>query len=180
MKTLTCSALLALVALVSQAASPAQGSAPKFPEVGKPAPDIRLNDHTGKIVTLGGPTKNWSILAFYPKAMTSGCTAEMCSMRDTLQDLVMVGADAYGISLDSVQEQAQFAEKQKLPFPLLSDPDGSAATKYGVLEPGAEYTKRVTFVIDDQGVLRKVVDKVNVQSHGTDLAALIDELKAKD
>jgi peroxiredoxin Q/BCP len=177
MKILTCSALLALVALVSQAASPAQGGAPKMPEVGKPAPAIRLNDHTGKIVTLGGPTKNWSILAFYPKAMTSGCTAEMCSMRDTLQDLVMVGADAYGISLDSVQEQAQFAEKQKLPFPLLSDPDGSAATKYGVLEPGAEYTKRVTFVIDDKGILRKIIDQVDVKKHGEDLAGMIDQMK---
>jgi peroxiredoxin Q/BCP len=152
-------------------------AAPKLPEVGKPAPALRLNDHTGKIAMLGGKTANWSVLAFYPKAMTSGCTAEVCSMRDALPDLGTIGADVYGISLDSVAEQAQFVEKHKLTFPLLSDPDGSVAAKYGVLAPGAQYTQRVTFVIDDQGVLRKVIEKVNVQTHGADLAALIDELK---
>lgn len=175
MKALLLLPFLALLPLTRQDAA-----APKMPEVGKPAPALRLNDHKGNIVTLGGKTKNWSVLAFYPKAMTSGCTAEMCSMRDAFPDLSTVGADAYGISLDSVQEQAQFAEKHKLQFALLSDPDASAATKYGVLAPGGQFTKRVTFVIDDQGVLRKILDKVNVQAHGADLAALIDELRGKD
>ncbi len=176
MKALFLVPLLALLTLTRQGAP---ASAPKMPEVGKSAPALRLNDNTGKIVMLGGKTKNWSVLAFYPKAMTSGCTSEVCSMRDSQSDLSTIGADVYGISLDSVQDQAQFVEKQHLTFPLLSDPDGSVASKYGVLEPGAEYTKRVTFVIDDQGVLRKVLDKVNVQTHGADLAALIDELKSK-
>ena len=76
-------------------------------------------------------------------------------------------------------EQAQFVEKNKLTFPLLSDPDGSAAIKYGVLDPTAQYTKRVTFVIDDGGILRKVIDQVDVSKHGEDLAVMIDELKAK-
>lgn len=177
MKALLLVPLLALLTLTRQGAP---GPAPKLPEVGKPAPALRLNDHTGKIVTLGGKTPKWSVLAFYPKAMTSGCTAEVCSMRDALADLNTIGADAYGISLDSVQEQAQFVEKHKLTFPLLSDPDGSVAAKYGVLEPGAQYTKRVTFLIDEQGVLRKVLDKVDVQTHGADVAALIDELKGKN
>ncbi len=168
-----------LATLLTLGVQDASKSAPKMPEVGKPAPSLRLNDHKGNIVTLGGKTKNWSVLAFYPKAMTSGCTAEVCSMRDALADLETIGTDVYGISLDSVQEQVQFVEKQRLNFPLLSDPDGSAATKYGVLEIGAQYTKRVTFVIDDQGVLRKVIDQVNVQKHGEDLAVMIDELKAK-
>ena len=137
--------LLALTVTRQGAPAPAQ----KMPEVGKPAPALRLNDHTGKIVTLGGKTANWSVLAFYPKAMTSGCTSEMCSMRDALADLNTIGADVYGISLDSVQDQAQFVEKQHLTFKLLSDPDGSVATKYGVLAPGAEYTNRVTFLIDE-------------------------------
>ena len=175
MKAFLLVSFLALLPLTRQGAP-----ASKLPEVGKPAPALRLNDHKGNIVTLGGKTKNWSVLAFYPKAMTSGCTAEVCSMRDAFPDLSTIGADAYGISLDSVQEQAQFAEKHKLQFPLLSDPDASAAVKYGVLEPGAQYTKRVTFVIDDKGVLRKILDKVNVQTHGADVAAMIDELRSKD
>jgi peroxiredoxin Q/BCP len=103
----------------------------------------------------------------------------MCSLRDALQDLSTVGASVHGISLDSVQELAQFAEQQKLTFPLLSDPDGSAAAKYGVLDPGVQYTKRVTFVIDDQGILRKAIEQVDVRQHGPDLAALIDELRGQ-
>lgn len=151
--------------------------AQKLPEVGKSAPALRLNDQTGKIVMLGGKTKNWSVLAFYPKAMTPGCTSEVCSMRDSFETLTTVGADIYGISLDSVQDQAKFVEKHGLTFPLLSDPDGSVAVKYGVLDPSGQYTKRVTFVIDDQGVLRKVIDQVDVKTHGEDLAALIEELR---
>ncbi len=80
-------------------------------------------------------------------------------------------------SLDSVQELAQFAEKQKAPYAMLSDPDGSVATKYGVLDPTGKYAQRVTFVLDEQGILRKVVDKVDVKTHGEDLAALIEELR---
>ena len=83
----------------------------------------------------------------------------------------------YGISLDSVQDQAAFVAKHELNFPLLSDPDASVAAKYGVLDPTGQYTQRVTFVIDDQGVLRKVLDTVQVGSHGEDLAVLIEELK---
>jgi len=169
--------LVSWLAFVPAMAQSGGDSTPKTPEVGKPAPVLRLNDHTGKIATVGGKTKNWSVLAFYPKAMTSGCTSEVCSMRDALADLNTIGVDVFGISLDSVEDQAQFVEKQHLTFPLLSDPDASAATKYGVLDPSGQYTKRVTFVIDDQGVLRKVVDKVNVQTHGADLATLIDELR---
>ena len=83
----------------------------------------------------------------------------------------------FTVSLDSVQELAQFAEKQKAPYAMLSDPEGSVATKYGVLDPSGKYAQRVSFVIDDKGVLRKIVDQVNVKTHGEDLAALVDELK---
>ena len=60
---------------------------------------------------------------------------------------------------------------------MLSDPDGSVATKYGVLDPSGKYAQRVTFVLDDQGVLRKVIDDVNVKTHGEDLAVLLEELR---
>ena len=83
----------------------------------------------------------------------------------------------YGVSLDSVVELAAFAEAQELAFPLLSDPDGSVAVKYGVLMEGRPFAKRVTFVLDDRGVLRLVDDKVDVMKHGADLAARIEKLK---
>jgi peroxiredoxin Q/BCP len=76
-----------------------------------------------------------------------------------------------------VQELALFAEKQKAPYAMLSDPDGSVATKYGVLDPSGKYAQRVTFVLDEKGVLRKVVEQVDVKTHGEDLAALIEELR---
>ena len=76
-----------------------------------------------------------------------------------------------------MQELAQFAEKQKAPYSMLSDPDGSVATKYGVLDQSGKYAQRVTFVLDEKGTLRKIVDQVNVKSHGEDLATLIEELR---
>lgn len=76
-----------------------------------------------------------------------------------------------------MKELAAFAQAQKAPYRMLSDPDGSVAAKYGVLDPSGKYAQRVTFVIDDQGVLRRILDKVDVKTHGEDLAALIDELK---
>jgi peroxiredoxin Q/BCP len=78
-----------------------------------------------------------------------------------------------------VKELAAFAEAQKAPYRMLSDPDGSVAAKYGVLDPSGKYAQRVTFVLDEQGVLRTVLDKVDVKTHGEDLAVLIDELKQK-
>lgn len=177
MKLLVLAALAGLLTAALQDDPTKAGKAAPMPAVGKPAPLLRLNDHTGKIATVGGKRDNWSVLAFYPKASTPGCTSEVCSLRDSFETLGTVGADVYGISLDSVQDQAKFAEQQKLVFPLLSDPDGSAAQKYGVLDPSGQYTKRVTFVIDDQGVLRKIVDQVSVKTHGEDLATLIEELR---
>lgn len=79
----------------------------------------------------------------------------------------------YGISTDDVASQRAFVEAQKLQYKLLSDPDGSVATKYGVLMDGRPFAKRVTFVLDDQGILRHIVDKVDVASHGEDLLAWI-------
>ena len=83
----------------------------------------------------------------------------------------------FGASLDSVADQAKFHEQQELNFPLLSDPDGSVGARYGVLPEGGRWTARVTFVIDPEGVLRAIDDKVQVTSHGEDLVKLIESLR---
>lgn len=85
----------------------------------------------------------------------------------------------FGISLDDVRAQAAFHAAQELNFPLLSDPDGSVAAKYGVLPPGGRFTQRKTFLIDRAGILRHVDDKVDVSKHGAALVAWIREQKAK-
>ena len=101
----------------------------------------------------------------------------MCSLRDAATDLDQLGVRVYGVSLDDVAALAAFAEAQELTFPLLSDPDGSVARKYGALMAGRPFARRVTFVIDGAGVLRHVDEEVDVTKHGADLAALIEKLK---
>ncbi len=101
----------------------------------------------------------------------------MCSLRDAANQFAEKNVLAFGISLDDVASIAAFAKDQKLVFPLLSDPDGSVAQKYGVLMEGKPYAKRITFVIDDKGVLRLVDEKVDVTNHGTDLLAAIAKLR---
>lgn len=85
--------------------------------------------------------------------------------------------DVYGLSLDDVAAMAMFAKREELNFQLLSDPDGSAAAKFDVLPAKARFTKRVTFVIDDKGVLRHVDEAVKVKHHGEDLVALLRKLQ---
>jgi len=153
---------------------------PLGPAIGAEAPRFRLNDHEGNARTLDELRgKGWLVLAFYPKAMTSGCTKEVCSLRDSLKDLESLGIAVVGISLDDVKSQASFHEAQKLNFPLLSDPDGSVATKYGTLMADKPYSARITFVIDDKGVLRYRDDKVSVESHGKDLGGVVRGLRGQ-
>jgi len=101
----------------------------------------------------------------------------VCSLRDAATDFAALDVDVYGISTDDVRAQAAFAEKQKLEFKLLSDPDASAARKYDVLMMGRPFAQRRTFVIDDKGILRHIDAKVDVRNHGGDLARLIRELR---
>ena len=100
----------------------------------------------------------------------------MCSLRDVAKQLEAKGVKVYGASLDGVKDMAAFAKEEKLNFQLLSDPDGSASRRYGVLKTDAKWTSRVTFVIDAKGVLRKIDDGVKVRSHGPDLVAAVEEL----
>ena len=82
----------------------------------------------------------------------------------------------FGISFDSVEDNKKFADKFDFNFPLLSDPDGSAGAEYRVLPAKARFTSRVTFIIDEKGVLRGIDDRVQVSSHGEDLIEMIEEL----
>ena len=80
------------------------------------------------------------------------------------------------MSLDSVQDQARFAKAQELNFALLSDPDGSAAAKFQAIKPGAGYSSRATFIVDDRGVLRAALPKVSPATHGAELVELLEKL----
>jgi thioredoxin-dependent peroxiredoxin len=109
------------------------------------------------------------VLFFYPAAMTPGCTKEACHFRDLASEFAAVGAQRVGISTDSVDKQAQFADKQKFDYPLLSDTDGRVATQFGVkrgLLGKLMPVKRTTFVIDtDAKVLDVIASEVSMDTH---------------
>ena len=101
----------------------------------------------------------------------------MCSLRDAADQFGEAGVQVYGLSLDDVASQAAFAKAQELGFPLLSDPDGSVAKKCGALMQGRPFARRVTFILDDKGLLRHVTTKVEVREHGQQLLDLIVALR---
>lgn len=103
----------------------------------------------------------------------------MCSLRDAAEPFEKLSTRVFGISTDDVRSQAAFHAAQKLNFSLLSDPDGSVASKFGVLGQRRPYARRKTFVIDPKGKLRHVSDRVDVSKHGAELAALLRKLQAE-
>jgi thioredoxin-dependent peroxiredoxin len=128
-------------------------------KAGEIAPDFELPDETGKTRALRefletGPV----VLFFYPAAMTKGCTAESCHFRDLAAEFTAAGAHRVGISPDAVDKQAAFSEQNSFDFPLLSDPDGAVATRFGVRRGfGPLLTRRTTFVIDTDRTLLAVI-----------------------
>ncbi|NVN50898.1 peroxiredoxin [Mycolicibacterium hippocampi] len=132
--------------------------------------DFELPDQTGTKRTLTGLLADGPIvLFFYPAAMTPGCTKEACHFRDLAGDFAAVGASRVGISADSVDKQAKFADQQKFDYPLLSDTDGVVATQFGVkrgLLGKLMPVKRTTFVIDtDRTVLEVIASEFSMDTH---------------
>ncbi|MCT2583325.1 peroxiredoxin [Actinophytocola gossypii] len=137
-------------------------------QAGELAPDFELPDETGTPRTLSGLLADGPVvLFFYPAAMTKGCTAESCHFRDLAAEFAEVGAQRVGISPDAVDRQREFSEKHSLDFPLLSDPDGAVATRFGVRRSfGPLLTRRQTFVIGtDRKVLEVVKSELRMAVH---------------
>jgi peroxiredoxin Q/BCP len=131
--------------------------------VGKPAPDITGTAQDGTPVHLAALKGKRVVVYFYPKDETPGCTKEACSFRDSWQDIARTGAVLIGISADTSDSHQAFAAHYKLPFLLLSDPDGKIGDSYGV--PFAGHHQRQTFVIGADGNVLKVYRKVDVTLH---------------
>jgi peroxiredoxin Q/BCP len=137
-------------------------------KAGELAPDFELPDETGKTRALRefletGPV----VLFFYPAAMTKGCTAESCHFRDLATEFAEVGAHRIGISPDAVEKQAAFSEQHSFDYPLLSDADGTVATRFGVRRSfGPLLTRRQTFVIGtDRTVLEVIKSELRMSVH---------------
>ena len=153
-------------------------SASRVPlKVGAPAPTFSLLDQSGQLRTLDEFKGRWLVLYFYPKDNTPGCTKEACHFRDDHSALQQYGANVVGISVDSPAAHAQFANKYRLPFPLLADTSGLVAKSYGALINlgWLKLAKRHTFLIDSDGKVAKVYVNVDPNSHSD---ALLSDLKA--
>lgn len=151
------------------------------PEAGQPAPDFELPDQQGKTRKLADWHGKWLVLYFYPKNDTPGCTEEACTFRDDWLQLQALGAEVVGISVDSSASHATFAQKYKLPFPLLADEKGEVAARYGTLSDWLVYkfAKRYTFVIDPQGRLAKAYRSVDTAKHSAEIVADLKQLQQR-
>jgi peroxiredoxin Q/BCP len=140
-------------------------------EEGKKAPEFALASSEGGEVKLKDLRGQTVVLYFYPKDDTPGCTREACAFRDSQAALKRKGVVVLGVSGDSIASHAKFKAKYKLNFPLLSDPDKVVAKKYGAWGEKVLYGKksvgmiRSTFVIDGEGVVRRVFPRVKVDGH---------------
>lgn len=151
-------------------ASPAAGPARE----GAPAPAFTLPSQSGDSVSLSDYAGQWVVLYFYPADDTPGCTAEACSFRDSHEDFVDAGAVVLGVSSDSTESHVKFAEKHNLPFTLLSDGDKSLAKTYGVKKTMGLLPGRVTYVIDPEGIVRKIFSsQFNAKKHQSEALATI-------
>lgn len=151
---------------------------------GERAPQFELPDQTGTVRSLDGLLADGPVvLFFYPAANTAVCTTEACHFRDLADEFAAVGATRVGISADSVQVQAGFADKQGFDYPLLSDHDGVVAARFGVkrgLLSGFSPVKRKTFVIDTDGTVLKVISsELRGNVHGDDALQFLRERAAE-
>lgn len=153
-----------------------------FPKIGQKAPAFTLLDQDSKKVSLKDFQGKKIVLYFYPKAMTPGCTTQACGIRDSKKDFQKLNTVVLGISPDDPARLVKFIEKEKLNFDLLSDEDHAIAEKYGVWGlkkfMGKEYMgiNRITFIIDEEGKLVHIMDKVKTKSHNDDVIAILKEL----
>jgi peroxiredoxin Q/BCP len=151
-------------------------------EEGKKAPDFALASSEGGEVSLKDLRGRTVVLYFYPKDDTPGCTREACAFRDRQAALKKKGVVVLGVSGDSLASHEKFRAKYKLNFPLLSDPDKAVAKKYGAWGEKVLYGKksvgtiRSTFVIDGEGVVRKVFPRVRVDGHAGQVLEAVSKL----
>jgi peroxiredoxin Q/BCP len=153
----------------SASATAGAGAAAADDLVGKPAPDFTATAQDGTSVHLAALKGKRVVVYFYPKDETPGCTKEACSFRDSWQDIARTGAVLIGISADTNDSHKAFAAHYKLPFLLLSDPDGKIGGAYGV--PFSGHHQRQTFVIGADGNVLSVYRKVDVTLHADQVLA---------
>ena len=168
------SCLFAMLALVGCSSTTADSLT-----VGQDAPPFALKDQGGKIHQLSDYAGSWLVVYFYPKDDTPGCTKEACHFRDDIARLHELGVRIVGISLDSTESHGRFAEKFKLPFPLLADDGGTVAKRYDAYWSllFIHVARRHTFIIDPTGHIAKIYREVDPDTHSAEVIADIKTLQ---
>lgn len=142
---------------------------------GSKAPEFSVKDQNGQTVSLSDLKGKKVVLYFYPKDMTPGCTAESCSLRDNYKSLQKAGYEVFGISTDDEKSHLKFIAKEKLPFRLLADTDKKVHEAYGTWVEKSMYgrkymgTARVTFLIDEKGMISEIIEKVDTKNHANQI-----------
>ena len=140
-------------------------------QVGDKIPAFNVIDETGKSVTEHDVIGRKTVIYFYPKDSTPGCTAEACNIRDNYQSFMARGYQVFGVSKDSQASHVKFKEKYDLPFPLLSDPTTEMLQAFGAWGEKKLYGKssmgtlRKTFIFDENGILERIIDNVDTKNH---------------
>ena len=142
-------------------------------QIGQAAPTISMVDSDGNDFSV--PSGKKTVLYFYPKDNTPGCTAQACNLNENLPALKAKGFQVVGVSIDSNASHTKFKSKFNLAFPLLSDPDHQIAEAFGVWVEKSMYGKqymgvaRTTFVIDEQGIINDIIEKVDTKNHSSQI-----------
>jgi len=144
-------------------------------QVGDQMPHFEVMDQNGNVVKSESLVGKKTIIYFYPKDNTPGCTAEACSLRDNYEALQAAGWNVVGVSKDSVASHKKFEEKYALPFTLLSDPTTELLQAFGAWGEKKMYGKvtlgtlRRTFLFDEQGILTRIIEKVDTKNHAAQI-----------
>lgn len=148
-------------------------------KVGDPAPELKLKTDAGADFDLQSRKGRWTVLYFYPKAATPGCTKQACAFRDNIAQIRKLDADIFGISADKVEAVSEFKKKHSLNFTLLADPELRAIKAYGTKMPLLNISKRWTFIIDPDLRIRSIEKDVDPILDARRVAEALKSLQAK-
>ncbi|HXG66481.1 MAG TPA: thioredoxin-dependent thiol peroxidase [Blastocatellia bacterium] len=153
-----------------------------MPKEGNKAPQFNLRNHEGRAVRLSDFKGKKVVLYFYPRDMTPGCTKEACGFRDDMREFEKRNAVILGVSTDNEASHRKFIERYDLPFPLLADTEHQVAESYGVWQEKNMYgrkvwgVKRTTFIIDENGRIARVFEKVSPAEHSREVLDALDSM----
>lgn len=172
-------AFLLAFAIVAVLACNRVSAVNELPAVGAAAPSFKLTNNEGKEVSLNDYKGKWVVLYFYPKDFTEGCTIEARNFQRDLAKYEAANAVILGVSVDNAESHKSFCAKEGLNFKLLADTDAKVSEQYGSIMEynGAKYSARNTFIIDPQGKVVKVFEKVKVAAHSEEVLATLASLQ---